>query len=139
LQQDVGDTYISNGTQYSGWHIVNNSMVNFTDQSFWQNVVGLNGWSASGSYAYPGYIMMPDGTVRMRGAIISGTITDGTVVFVLASGYRPANQIDAVVAGGVNGSFASILIETNGNVLCEGLAGKGSFIGLDNVTFPVNI
>jgi hypothetical protein len=138
FQQDITDTYISNGTQYAGWLIINGSMTSVTDKG-WQNITGLNGWSASPLYAFPGYILMPDGVVRLRGAIIGGNKTDGTVLFTLAAGYRPPSQIAGVAVGSSNGTFVGVLIQTNGNVLCEGIGSNGLFVGLDNISFPVNI
>lgn len=138
LQQDLADTFISDGTHYAGWRIINSSMTNYTDKG-WQSITPLNSWVAAPAYATPSYMLMPDGVVRLRGALMSGTKTDGTVLFTLAAGFRPASQIAGVAVGNNNGTFVGVLIQTNGNVLCEGIGSNGPFVGLDNISFPVNI
>lgn len=138
LQQDPTDTLISNGTHFSMWSVINGSMTNTSDKG-WQAISPGNSWIASGAYATPAYMLMPDGIVRMRGALINGTKTDGTILFTLAAGFRPAAQVSGVAVGATNGTFVGVLIQTNGNVLCEGIGTNGNFVGLDNISFPVNV
>lgn len=56
----------------------------------WHNLPLVNGWvAAGGAFATPGYRLMPDGTVMLRGVLVSGTNTNGTTISTLPVNYRP--------------------------------------------------
>ncbi len=72
-----------------------------------------------------------DGTLHLAGMVGAGTLTDGTVVFTLPAGYRPAaNQI--AVIGTANG-FARIEVRSDGQVRLYGGAGAGSYLSFAGV------
>src|SRR5256885_3197274 len=58
--------------------------------SGWTAMTLLNSWANLGApYSAAAFRLMPDGTVALRGVIINGTKTDGTVVATLPVGCRP--------------------------------------------------
>ncbi|MFZ4761291.1 MAG: hypothetical protein ACOYK8_00550 [Alphaproteobacteria bacterium] len=74
--------------------------------------------------------------IYMTGMIRSGTVTDGTIVFNLPTGYRPA-QTQHVAAFAFNngtgtGSACTLKIETNGDVKVYYAVGN-SWITLNSV------
>lgn len=58
----------------------------------WVNLTLTGGWTQQGGFATVGCKLYPDGTVGLRGSMVPGTLTDGTIVFTLPAGYRPADQ-----------------------------------------------
>jgi hypothetical protein len=93
----------------------------------WLSPTLLNSWVNYGApFETAGYRKTPTGEVQLRGMIKNGTTTNGTVLFTLPAGYRPANtrafpsvqggnascRIDVSAAGDV-----TIQTVTNANLL----------------------
>lgn len=100
-----------------------------------------NGWSDGAAQAGQ-YRLDPTGTVSLRGLIVPGTITAGTLLFTLPAGFRPAS---AQRAFGVadNGSVASSVnmrldIATNGQVTLGYAFPTAVYLDLGPVSFSVN-
>lgn len=109
------------------------------DDQGWRAPVYQNGWANNGGGVYEigKYRMMPDGTVEMMGFIVGGVIVNGTIMFNLPAGLRPAkDHIFACSNGNATGSFAAVTAA--GNVSCFGVPSAVAGIMLDNVRFPVS-
>jgi hypothetical protein len=110
----------------------------------WTNATLQNSWNTTGVGAFdpPGYKKQPDGTVRLRGVTVAGTKTDGTVIFTLPSGYRPARRKHIVVSGDTANQTPVIQIHgisdggTAGQVQIYRMGTAGA-IGLDGSTFEL--
>lgn len=60
----------------------------------WSTPALQNGWvQYGGGYSSSQYTKNTDGIVSLRGIIKSGTVTSGTTIFTLPSGYRPTNIV----------------------------------------------
>lgn len=82
------------------------------------------------NYGSAGFRKYPDGRVRLRGLIKSGTIPAG--VFTLPVGYRPPKQL--LFACDTNpGAMADVRIQTDGQVVVQ--TGSVTWVALDNVEF----
>jgi hypothetical protein len=129
---DDTDGYIKHGS-YSPWTIAT-----------WVTATLQNSWNTSGVGAFdaPAYKKQPDGTVRLRGVTVAGTKTDGTVIFTLPTGFRPARRKHIAVSSDVAGQtpVAQIFgISDGGNAGQVQIfrAGTSGAIGFDNVTFEL--
>jgi hypothetical protein len=82
-----------------------------------------------------GHRKTPWGEVQLRGTIKGGTTTNGTVLFNLPAGYRPANERRfPAMQGGA--SVCLIYVSSNGDVLINGLT-NNAYLSLDSVRFEV--
>lgn len=61
----------------------------------WHSIGVENSW---GITIQPQYMIMPDGTVRMRGIIFPGSTGDGTEVMALPAGYGPNVEANVHIA-----------------------------------------
>jgi len=106
--------------------------------SDWVAVSFQNGWSdIGGSYTTTKYRLDAGGTVvRLQGTISGGTITDNTVLFQLATGYRPPLDIVAVGYDGNNKKAIQVIIRATGNVEIFG-ASAGSTLAFSGITFSI--
>lgn len=110
----------------------------------WANASLQNGWNTTGVTAFdpPGYRLMPDGLVKLRGVMNNGTKTNGTLLFTLPVGMRPARRKEIDVTTDVAGNNQRIQIfgisdgANAGQVQIQGL-GTGNTIGLDGKDFEV--
>lgn len=90
----------------------------------------INSWVNYGAgFNNAGYYKDAFGIVHLRGFIKDGTA--GAVMFILPSGYRPANS--EVFATAANGLFAVLVIDNAGNVTHN--AGSTVWFTLDGITF----
>jgi hypothetical protein len=90
----------------------------------------LNSWVNFGApFENASYYKDPFGMVHCRGFVKSGT----GVIFVLPTGYRPANK--RVFATNGNNAFASISVDSSGNVSFD--TGSNAFVSLDTLRFDV--
>lgn len=105
--------------------------------SGWQNITLGGGWvNYGGGYTTPQYRKI-GGVVFLKGAIKSGTITDGTTLFTLAAGYRPPQHMFTQVSGGVASGAGQGNIDINattGAVKLYNMTGNG-FVTFDNISF----
>lgn len=98
------------------------------------------GWSIAGTPNAPfGFRKTSRGYVEMRGALVSGTITDGTQIFQVPGGYINTTYqqfIGQLLYTGFP-SNAHVVIDTSGNCTVYGLAGTTGVLGFDGVSFPM--
>lgn len=96
------------------------------------------GWSDfGGAYAPVETMLMPDGTVHMRGAAAwSGGATGSSVVGQVQSGYQPGFRAGGLVpdVNTANG-VCSIHVDTNLNITAFGVA-AGAVLAFDMVSYP---
>ena len=90
----------------------------------------LNAWAnAGGSFETAGYWKDADGTVHLKGTVMSGALPG--VIFTLPAGYRPAAQgVFPVVS---NGAFGRCDVKNSGNV--EATTGNNAAFSLDGISF----
>ncbi len=107
----------------------------------WHAFTYVNSWKDFGSgFNTGGYRIDALGRVWLRGAIQnSGTITDGSVICTLPSGYRPTAEIELPVASGrSNQVLPKIIITAAGAMSFVGIGTSSPADGLciiDNCTF----
>lgn len=107
----------------------------------WANLTLGNGWTNLGSTYNPtaGYRMEVTGVVRLRGVVVGGTKTDGTVIATLPTGFRPTADQIIPVGNGTSGSvLPNIRIRAaTGNIEIFGVsASTNGTHSWDGVTFP---
>jgi hypothetical protein len=91
-----------------------------------------NSWANfGGAHAVAGFYMQPDGWVRLKGLVASGTST--STIFTLPEGYRP--PFNAVFTSVSNGVQCVIQVDTSGNV-SKPIGGSNAHASLAGVTFP---
>lgn len=107
-----------------------------TDET-WHTLPLANGWVANTNT--PQYRMMPDGGVRLRGWMDTGTNADGTTVANLPVGYRP-NQEQRFITGDLTTghAFRYVEVKTSGAITVFNCAGSSQLI-LDGIWFSVQI
>jgi hypothetical protein len=96
----------------------------------WIAVALYNGWTTYASRTLQVRSVPSLNAVWMIGAITGGTVTDGTQVAFVGSGFPPAN-IPAALVCGITGQSGNpeyfqqcyVEVETTGNVLLYGLGG----------------
>lgn len=103
----------------------------------WTALSTANGWAAAGgSWAPPTVRRQADGTVHLFGEIAPGTLTAGTVIATLPTGYRPSGDATFRVPGGSATAAADLFVTAGGNVTLQNTAGTITRIGLSTVRFP---
>lgn len=95
----------------------------------------LNGWQNYGT-SYEVAVFWKDkcNVVHLSGMVKGGTVTDGTVIFTLPSGYRPRSPEKFLVVS-VN-AICILDIYTNGNVTIRAGA-NASWLSLSGISFTV--
>lgn len=96
-----------------------------------------NSWvDNGGGYLASGYYKDSLGVVHLQGMIKSGTTADGTTLFTLNSGYRPASNIIVPICTSAYVEPCTIQIATTGvvSILSRAVAG---WMSMDGVTFRV--
>lgn len=107
-----------------------------TTPAGWHNLGLLNGWTAVAGRHAPGYHMMCDGTVLLRGSLTGGTTTAGTTIGVLPAGFRPDLQLFLDTNSNATGTVTALTILANGDINISSALGATSF-ALDDCRFPV--
>jgi lysophospholipase L1-like esterase len=95
-----------------------------------------NGWSTISNFRTPGY-WIENGSVKLRGVILAGTITPGTTIFTLPISFAAATFIHV----GTRGGGGVLLVDINGNVKVENLIAPTSgnqWISLEGSEIKVN-
>lgn len=103
----------------------------------WMNATLQNSWAAFDANQTPRYAIDASGSVRLSGAMKSGTLP--AIAFTLPAGFRPTKNT-YIMANGINGNVYRLSIDTGGGVYVEqsiGSNGNG-FVSLDGLTFPTN-
>lgn len=90
--QLITDSYLRHGSILPG---VAEKYTGFTYQNGWADL--------GGSYQLGGFKHTNEGRVMLRGWVIGGTKTDGTVIATLPSGYRPTKDEGLSVCNGTSG------------------------------------
>lgn len=89
-------------------------------------------WVSYGADRAPRFRKYPDGKVKLAGAVKSGV--NGTVVFTLPVGYRPASVLSYVTY--FSGGTGQVTILTDGTVTLANLTGTGATqAALDEIEF----
>lgn len=134
----AGDLYLRVDTPYGIYRCVTGTTwISTTAPGVWQAVSLLNSWVAIGSESVPGYRLLPDSRVELRGAFSTGT--SGTTAFALASGFRPLTTFRYPIVS--SGGFGYVQISTAGNVSLNNssIAGAVSTAAyLDGITFATS-
>lgn len=100
----------------------------------WNNLTMNNSWVTD--VETPGYKMMADGTILLRGNMKDGTTVNGTTVATLPAGYRPATAQRFITAEKQTGlSWRHIGIGTDGTLKVWNAT--TAHICLDGVRFPI--
>jgi hypothetical protein len=114
LQTDGGTITMFNNAgnplSFENGYIVNEAYILASLQNGWTNYSGVTG------YQRAGYWKDKNGVVHLAGLIKGGTTTNGTVLFTMPLGYRPANQHINIVFG----SGSGISSATRVDVLADG-------------------
>jgi hypothetical protein len=103
----------------------------------WHAVVFQNGWSNVGGVnvtAQYRQVACPPQCVQLVGTIAPGTKTDGTILFNLPAGYRPAHdQFFPLATNGAagGGTTPQVSVAQNGDVKVFGV----NTVGLTNIEF----
>jgi hypothetical protein len=123
---DETDGYLKRGT-YSPFTI-----------SQWNVVALQNLWTTAGVAAFddPAFKRDVTGRLWMRGAASGGTKVDGTLLFTLPVGHRPASLKQINVSGDVAGTSPKIQVETDGEVRIYHMGASNAFV-LDEVSFSL--
>jgi hypothetical protein len=91
-----------------------------------------NSWTNfGGAHAVAGFYKTPDGWIRLKGLVSSGTST--STMFTLPDGYRP--PFNAVFTSVSNNTQCVIQIDTSGNV-SKPIGGSNTHASLNGITFP---
>ena len=100
----------------------------------WRDADLLNSWVAFGSGWAPAQFMKrPDGFVVIQGLIKDGTITDGTDLFILPEGLRPAETLLFTLTTDP-ASLARVDVYANGTVEIRA-AIDNTFLSLTGISF----
>lgn len=98
-----------------------------------------NAWvSYGGAYPLASFRKFPDGRVKLRGLIRSGTI--GATAFTLPVGYRPgsgAAYFTAVSQSGSTTVFGDVIVQADGQVQPL-VPATNTFVSLDDIEFDTN-
>lgn len=92
-----------------------------------------NGWSNRGGPAHPAAFYKDRGRVYLEGQIGGGTATNGTIIFTLPAGYRPAAVVDIHMAGGQT----TTQLDINSSGECRIYDALSSGIYLDGISFRI--
>lgn len=95
-----------------------------------------NGWVGYTGTETARFIKSVDGLVTIAGSIKNGTTTNGTLLFTLPEGFRPATAVRSpVYAYDIAGTthMAELIIDVDGSVLVNWA--KGAQLSI-NCTFP---
>ena len=113
-------------TVLSGWSLISGTPVTFAPTL-------LSGWVNYGDvFAAAGYCKGPDNRVHLQGLIKSGTVADGTVIFLLPEGFRPLQkEIFIVFISG--GGYGRVDVNDNGNVVAKIV--NATYTSLSGISF----
>lgn len=96
----------------------------------WNNFSFSNGWTNGGGAGYR-LVAAPKSSVQLFGQLNPGTKTDGTLVFTLPVGFRPATSFNFPITCDtqVLAQNPHLLIHTDGTAVCFGV-GSATFMSL---------
>lgn len=106
------------------------------------NIILLqNSWvsydPSEATFSVPRFRKMPDGTVRLKGLIKSGTTTLPTTLFTLPGGYRPTKRCIFIAKCSPDDTGqAKLDVASNGDVILASFTGTpGAHLSLDGINF----
>jgi hypothetical protein len=103
----------------------------------WQELPLTNGWSAAGgSWASPAVRMEANGVVRVIGSLAPGTLTAGTTIAALPTGYWPTGDIELRVGGGSNTAAVDLTLTAAGLLVIQATTGTVTRISLTGLIYP---
>jgi len=104
----------------------------------WHNFGLQNGWTQDAGLATFAYQADAFGWVRMKGGIVAGTKTDGTVVASLPAGYRPVKDMLGTVAhNSLTGASRIVIRSATGNIEIYDVSTATGLGGFEQVQFPM--
>jgi Siphovirus protein of unknown function (DUF859) len=111
LQTDGGRVSFGNNTStplhIEGGEIINENYILASLANGWVNYSGTSG------YQRAGYWKDKNGVVHLAGLIKGGTVTNGTTLFTLPVGYRPANQHINICYGAGSGVGSPVRVDVH--------------------------
>jgi Tfp pilus assembly protein PilV len=137
-----GNTASALGVQGSGIYARAGANSYWSLQASFHTVAGTtwtaptlqNSWVNYGSgWTGAGYTKSPDGIVALQGLIRSGTVTSGTTIATLPSGYRPSETIICDVVTNPN-TYARIDVLSTGAIITREAVTNG-FLSLAGCEF----
>lgn len=103
----------------------------------WTELPMTNGWAAAGgSWASPQYRMESNGVVRAIGSLAPGTLTAGTTIAVLPTGYTPTGDLELRVGGGSSTAAADLTLTAAGLLVLQATTGTVTRISLTGLIYP---
>ena len=109
--------------QFDNWH----SIDGINEPAF------LNAWvNFGGTDPDAAFIKEPDGTVKLKGKIKTGTV--GLSAFLLPNGWKPYHKKDQTFSVGSNGAFGLVKIDSVGNVIPI-TPSNNTYVLLDGISF----
>lgn len=140
-----------NGSQvrtWGPWIQVHGSGTDAPDAGYTNVTAFQNGWvNYGGVYMPAGYRMHPDGTVRIRGLVKSGTFGTTTTgnIFTMPAKYAPAGQkIFTAICAGPTGYAGAARVEVypSGDVravlVINGTGGTNGYLSLEGISYDLN-
>lgn len=82
----------------------------------------------------PAFWKDAQGVVHLRGYVVDGSGTNGSV-FTLPSGFRPAESFADFVVAGVVGTYHTLSIDADGTIYWYKGSGDATYMSLEGVTF----
>lgn len=109
----------------------------------WHSMTLNAGFAAGGTT--PQYRLMPDGTVRLRGAVnLTATEPASTIFFALPTGYIPSTGQDWVTHNTLSGYIpatgslpSSVAVDTSGHLKIFVSGVSGNFVVLDGIVITL--
>lgn len=107
------------------------------DDSGWQTLTLSNSWTNQGGSPTfgPAACRRFGAHVMLRGLLVPGNTTDGTTMFTLPAGYRPATAMRFPVVSNGSSTTPQLQVNTDGTVQCLGLAGNAAAITIAHISF----
>jgi hypothetical protein len=102
----------------------------------WQNLALGNDWTQAAGWQVAQLRRQIDGAVQLRGSVAPGTLTDGTAIGMLPSGYWPPDRLEFRVGGGAASSSADLYVNTDGTITIQNSTGTISRISLTVIRIP---
>jgi hypothetical protein len=122
---------VAKGNNLNGYRSIQHSFY-ATGKAAWNNLTLQNGWVIVAGYAVPQYTKGPDGIVKVKGLIGSGTTTAGTVITNLPAGYRPAAA--SLQSADCATIYCRFDVEANGDIVTRDNV-SANWSALEGITF----
>lgn len=109
-------------------------------QESWHSLTPKNSWTNLSGYTPFQYraIGSPPKSVQVVGNLVPGTITAGTVLGTLPTGYLPTKQQYDCAYTDVTSASAGVHIDTSGNLKVFGVSSGATVLGINSI-FPLDV